>query len=86
MKVIDRRFRTFLFSCAASALLLPSIAAALPEKAPAAPARGNAPTAAEAKKFVEEAEAKLMDLWIEASRAGWVQATYITDDTEILAA
>src|SRR4029078_13514531 len=43
-------------------------------------------TAAEAKAFVDVAEAKLMELAVEASRAGWVQSTYITDDTEILAA
>jgi peptidyl-dipeptidase A len=52
----------------------------------AAPARGKAPTVAEAKAFAEEAEAKLLALSIEASRAGWVQSTYITDDTEALAA
>jgi peptidyl-dipeptidase A len=58
--------------------------AAVPETA--APAGGKAPTAAEAKKFVDEAEAKLFELSVEASRAGWVQSTYITDDTELLAA
>ena len=77
MKSIDRRFRSVLFAAVAGALLVSSTAAAAPDKAP---------TVAEAKAFVEEAEAKLMELWIEASRAGWVQATYITDDTEILAA
>ena len=44
------------------------------------------PTAAEAKVFVEEAEARLMKLWIDPSRADWVKSTYITDDTETLAA
>ena len=57
-----------------------------PVAEPAAPARAKAPTAAEAKKFVDEAEMKLMELAVEASRAGWVQSTYITDDTELLAA
>jgi peptidyl-dipeptidase A len=53
----------------------------------AAPARAaKAPTAVEAKAFVEAAEARLMEVWIAAERASWVQATYITDDTEILAA
>ena len=55
------------------------------EKAAAQP-RGKAPTAAEAKAFVDEAEATLLALSVEASRAGWVQSTYITDDTEALAA
>jgi peptidyl-dipeptidase A len=45
-----------------------------------------APTAAEAQKFVSEAEAQLLDLWIDAERASWVQSTFITHDTEILAA
>ena len=44
------------------------------------------PTVAEAQKFVSEAEARLLDLWIEAERASWVQSTFITGDTEILAA
>jgi peptidyl-dipeptidase A len=44
------------------------------------------PTAAEAKALVEEAEARLMQLWIDAGRADWVRATNITDDTEMIAA
>ncbi|HEX7253444.1 MAG TPA: M2 family metallopeptidase, partial [Thermoanaerobaculia bacterium] len=42
------------------------------------------PTAAEAKTFLEEAEAKLLALSVDESRTGWVQSTYITDDTELL--
>ena len=41
---------------------------------------------AEAKAFIEEAEARLMALSVDASRASWVQSTHITEDTEILAA
>ena len=59
-----------------------SVASAQP--APAAGA--SPPTAAEAQAFVTAAEAKLLDLWIASERADWVAATYITDDTEILAA
>ncbi len=44
------------------------------------------PTAEEVKTFVDEAEQKLLKLWIDAGRADWVKSTYITDDTEILAA
>ena len=44
------------------------------------------PTVAEAKAFLDRAEADLLVLSNEASRAGWVQATYITDDTEALSA
>ncbi len=44
------------------------------------------PTVAEARAFLDEAEQKLLALSVDAGRAGWVQSTYITDDTEILAA
>jgi peptidyl-dipeptidase A len=39
-----------------------------------------------AKKFIESAQTRLLDLWIKASRAQWVQQTFITHDTEILSA
>jgi peptidyl-dipeptidase A len=55
----------------------------------AMPAKKSAPkpsTAAEAEKFIGEVEMKLFALSTDASRAAWVQSTYITDDTEILAA
>ena len=44
------------------------------------------PTVAEATDFVQEAEADLLDLAVRAERAAWVQATYITYDTQVLAA
>src|SRR5208337_3749407 len=44
------------------------------------------PTVAEAEAFIKNAEAKLLELSVNASRADWVKSTYITDDTEILAA
>jgi len=44
------------------------------------------PTVEEAKKFIEDAETKLLDVNVEASRADWVKATYITEDTEALSA
>jgi len=46
---------------------------------------GGQPTAADARKFVEKAEARLLELSNQASLASWVQNTYITRDTEILA-
>ncbi len=46
----------------------------------------NPPTVKEATEFIEQAEARLLDLNTESSRADWVKSTYITDDTEILAA
>jgi peptidyl-dipeptidase A len=44
------------------------------------------PTVAEAEEFLKNAEARLLELSVTAGRADWVKATYITDDTEILAA
>jgi len=44
------------------------------------------PTVAEAEIFLKDAVAKLSELNLNASRIEWVKATYITDDTEILAA
>ena len=46
----------------------------------------GAGTKDEAEKFLADAEKRLMDLSIKAGRADWVKSTYITDDTEQLAA
>lgn len=43
-------------------------------------------TKEEAEKFIADAEKRLLDLNMKAGRAQWVSATYITDDTEQLAA
>ncbi len=68
------RFRA---SCAA--LLLATVA--LGACAPA-----DEPTVDDAQAFVAAAEARLLELWISAGRADWVRSTYITDDTNALAA
>jgi peptidyl-dipeptidase A len=65
-------------------LLVPTLLFAVPAKK-TSPA-GKPATAAEAKAFLDEAEAKLLALATDAGRAAWVQSTHITDDTEILAA
>jgi len=71
----------------AGALLLPAVLFAVQaEKAPPKPAAGKAPTVADAKAFLDEAEVRLLSLATDAGRASWVQSTFITDDTEILAA
>ncbi len=55
--------------------------------AAAAPQRRTAtPTLAEAEQFMKRAEAEILDLSNKQQRAAWVQATYITDDTEAIAA
>ena len=43
-------------------------------------------TPEDARKYVEKAEAELLELSSASSRAAWVQQTHITDDTEALAA
>src|SRR5579864_1305205 len=46
----------------------------------------SAPTAADVKAFLDNANATTLRLGIQANRAGWVQETYITDDTEAMSA
>lgn len=41
--------------------------------------------AAEAARFIEQAEQRLLELWIMADRASWVHANFITPDTEAIA-
>jgi len=43
-------------------------------------------TAEEARKFISDAEQKLLVLGVDAARADWIKSTYITDDSEIVAA
>lgn len=52
----------------------------------APPSKTAAPTVNEARAFLDNAETKLLALTTESGRASWVQSTYITGDTEILAA
>lgn len=54
------------------------LAAALPA--------AESPKAREAQSFIRDAEEQLLPLSVEDSRAQWVKSTYITGDTEILAA
>jgi peptidyl-dipeptidase A len=43
-------------------------------------------TPAEAEKFINDAEKQLFDLSVRSSRADWVKSTFITEDTESMAA
>jgi peptidyl-dipeptidase A len=63
--------------CAEATETLPSASV------PSAPA---APTAVETNAFLARAEKELTDLSALQSRASWVNSTYITDDTDVLAA
>src|SRR6266481_1816320 len=47
---------------------------------------GAPPTAADAKTFLDTVNDTMKRLGIEQSRGGWVQQTFITDDTEAIAA
>src|SRR5436305_12081628 len=49
-------------------------------------AADSKPTPADARKFIDEVEQKLLVLGVDASRADWIRSTYIIDDSEILAA
>src|ERR1700732_146829 len=47
---------------------------------------GSAPTVEDAKAFLDDAEARLLDLGNKAQRTAWVQENFITDDTNQIAA
>ncbi|MCW3837523.1 M2 family metallopeptidase [Sphingomonas canadensis] len=76
----------------AAMLALPSVsvpAAAQTGKAkakPAAAAAAQEPTAAEADAFVARAEKEFYEFNLEAGRVAWINATFITDDTDALVA
>jgi peptidyl-dipeptidase A len=53
---------------------------------PSMPLPPPGPTAEEAAKFVADSEARLAAMNVDAQRASWVQSTYITDDTQVIAA
>lgn len=52
----------------------------------AAAAAAQTPTPQDVATFIERAEARLAEAREASSRAGWVQSTFITHDTELLAA
>src|SRR3954471_9514148 len=43
-------------------------------------------TADEARKFINDAEQKLLVLGVDSARADWIKSTYIIDDSEAVAA
>ena len=43
-------------------------------------------TPEEARKFIDDVEQKLLVLGVDAAQADWIKSTYITDDTEAVAA
>jgi len=80
------------FACAVVIALAGAPALAAAPAHPAAPAKAAAPglavkppTADEARRFVEDAEKKLLILNNRNQRADWVESNFITDDTETMA-
>jgi len=69
------------FLCSAA---LPALALGL--SAPAFAQDDYPATPEGAKQFIEAAEKELFDYSVDAARVNWVNATYITDDTDALAA
>ncbi|KQZ63931.1 peptidyl-dipeptidase [Sphingopyxis sp. Root1497] len=65
------------------ALAGPALAA---EKKADTSAQSAKPTAADADAFVAAAEKDLFDYTVESSQVNWVNATYITEDTDAMAA
>lgn len=66
------------------ALAGPAVAAEKKKEAPAA--KVAAPTAADADAFIAGVEKDLFDYTVEASQVNWVNSTYITEDTDAMAA
>ncbi|HWV38378.1 MAG TPA: M2 family metallopeptidase [Vulgatibacter sp.] len=77
------QLKTIVCLLAASALFACAGATPVPDEAPAEPPR---PTAAEAKAFTTQVDADLKRLYTKVATAEWVKSTYITDDSERLAA
>lgn len=89
MKLDDpgARFRLRLVVLISAFCFLP-VSAFAQAKKPAAtkPATTKPATVAQAERFIAEAEKRLLDLGIKAERANWLNSTYITVDTDALAA
>lgn len=87
MKVPLRQGESVRYALTTTLLILAGMAMAQATNSEAAPAQqATAPTVDEARQFTDGAEKELLDLWIKDGRADWVQATFITDDTEKMAA
>ena len=73
--------------CGAGVCFLAAVGASRGQTPPVknGPAK-TAPTAEEAKQYIENGEKELVDLSLKASRASWVEENFITDDTEKIAA
>lgn len=75
-----------LLTTSASFLPTTSVAGSRAMEAASESAAAALPSATEAEAFLARAEQELADFSVLQSRAGWVNSTYITDDTDVLAA
>jgi peptidyl-dipeptidase A len=75
------RFSVSMFALAGALCAVPSVAGAQ-----VAVTTTGKPTVAQADAFVAEAEKVMAAASLDANRVAWVNATYITDDTDALAA
>ncbi len=78
--------RSALSMLALSVALAAPAHAQAPAAAPATAAPAAAPTAVDADAFVARAAREAAEYSLDASRTAWVNATYITDDTDALVA
>ena len=86
---MTNRLRSICMRVALPAILIAGAIATVHPKnlaEPAAQAASAPPTVEEARQFTDAAEKRLLDLWIKDQRAEWVYETYITDDTQQMAA
>ena len=77
-------FTVLVVACQTPPPPAPTVSSA-PATKPAA-SKPAGPTAADAKAFAEQTNADLKRLYSNWERAEWVKSTYITHDTEVLAA
>lgn len=82
----NRIFRLAMLAVLATGAALAQTAAKKPAAHGKPAAHAGTATVAEAQAFMKKAEDQLIDLTVRASRAGWVQENFITDDTETMSA
>ena len=80
-----RRPAAFLAGLGLLLALAAAPVSAAPQKA-AAKKKAAPPTVEEARKFLDEAQKRLLDLSIKGQRAEWVAENFITADTQVIAA
>ncbi len=89
MKLLPKLLMPSLAALAAASIAVPASAQTAAPAAAPAPAATDLPfplTAEGAKQFVAAAEKDLFDYTVEASQVNWVNSTYITEDTDAMAA